>query len=1076
MIPMSHRWTANLAALLCVAVMGRLGAAEGTGAEYFEKNVRPLLVQKCQVCHSSGTQPASGLALDSREAVLKGGSRGPAIVPGRPEGSLLLNAVTNRDAKLKMPPGIKLKDAEIAVLAEWVRLGAPWGAPPAASGSAAKFWAFAPPEKPPAPSVTDKGWARSPIDRFVREALEAKGLQPAPPADKRTLIRRATLDLLGLPPTPEEVEAFLKDDSPDAFARVVDRLLASPRYGERWGRHWLDVARYSDSNGLDENLVFRHAHRYRDYVIRAFNQDKPYNLFVQEQLAGDLLGGDDLASRLDRRVATGFLSIGAKMLAEDDPVKMEMDIVDEQLDTASRTFMGLTVGCARCHDHKFDPIPTADYYAMAGIFKSSKTMENFRVVAKWHEYVLLPDEEVRKADELDREIEAKRTESQKLTDAANDRLMDEARSRTGAYLRAAGEALRSAAIKLRPRETHLIERPAASFDSGNVPKQLEKGSVNRNTAKDGPSFAEYRIQIPAAGDYQVDILEEETGAGTADLLINGVLMRKGLPPVTNRVASPESGGWSVLGVFPFREGENTVRLENSSRFPYFEKVGVSPSEHGADPPLTTAQLAAQYDVNLSFLDQWIEELDRSKGAPNSILFGWLEFGNGWNEWTSPVASQFSGFGQTRERLAGRYQELFDDALARWNALDGERRKAKDAKLDDPAAEALREFLFAENGVFRAPADSRKYFPAEVQEQLKSIEAERTKLETARPDLPRAMGVTEGKPMDLPIHVRGSHWTLGTIVPRGFLSAVPIAGIPPIGPSESGRLQFARWLTDPAHPLTSRVMVNRLWRWHFGRGIVPSVDNFGRLGEPPTNQPLLDWLAQEFIARGWSVKGMHRLMMLSNTYQMSSTYNTKAAEADPNNLLLWRMPRQRLEAEAIRDAILAVSGTLDVNSTSGSLLRFKDREYVTNISKRSTVDYDVNRRSVYLPVIRSAMYDVFQAFDVADPATPNGDRGATVIAQQALFMMNSTVAVDQSAAWADVLLKQGGSDRERIHRAYLSAFSRPASASEVDRALTLINRVARALEQEIADDGERRKRTWQSFCKMIFAASEFIYIN
>ncbi len=324
-----------------------------------------------------------------------------------------MRAVRQSEA-LKMPPSGKLKDAEIAAFTEWIGMGAPWGAPPDTSSAAApvkKYWAFVPPSEPKAPEVRDGAWAKSPLDRFVLAALEGKGLKPAPAADKRTLIRRATFDLTGLPPTPEEVRAFLEDARPDAFERLVDRLLASPHYGERWGRHWLDVARYADSNGLDENLVYRNAYRYRDYVIQSFNKDKPYNLFVKEQLAGDLLPGPvSDAEQFDRWTATGFLSLGAKMLAEDDPVKMEMDIVDEQLDTTARTFMGLTVACARCHDHKFDPIPQADYYSLAGIFKSSQTMENFNVVAKWHEYVLAPEAEREKLKEHLAKIEAKNKE------------------------------------------------------------------------------------------------------------------------------------------------------------------------------------------------------------------------------------------------------------------------------------------------------------------------------------------------------------------------------------------------------------------------------------------------------------------------------------------------------------------------------------------------------------------------------------------------------------------------------------------------------------------------------------------
>ena len=345
-------------------------AAQEDGAAFFEKNVRPLLARQCLGCHSATSQPImGGLRLDDRDLALKGGGRGASLVPGKPAESLLLKAVRHDAGALKMPPGPKLKDADISVLTQWIGMGAPWGKAVVSSTPAEKFWAFVPPQKSSVPAVGARAWVKSPIDAFVLAGLEAKGLKPASPADKRTLIRRATFDLTGLPPTPEEVRAFLADNSPDAFSKVIDRLLASPRYGERWGRHWLDVARYADSNGLDENLVYKNAFRYRDYVVSAFNKDKPFDLFLKEQIAGDLVPDTgDLNTSFERWTATGFLSLGAKMLAEDDPVKMEMDIVDEQVDTTMRTFNALTVGCARCHDHKFDPIQQADYYRIASIF------------------------------------------------------------------------------------------------------------------------------------------------------------------------------------------------------------------------------------------------------------------------------------------------------------------------------------------------------------------------------------------------------------------------------------------------------------------------------------------------------------------------------------------------------------------------------------------------------------------------------------------------------------------------------------------------------------------------------------
>jgi hypothetical protein len=1082
---------------ICLGWLLAGSAVADDGAEFFEARVRPVLVRQCLACHSSPTAPMGGLRLDSREALLKGGTRGPAVVPSKPAESLLLRAVRHTDA-LRMPPSGKLKDSEIADLGKWIEMGAPWGAaaPVSKSGApAAKYWAFVPPVDPAAPKVRDGAWVQSPLDRFVLAGLEAKGLTPAPAADKRALIRRATFDLTGLPPTPDEIRVFLADTRPDAFAHVVDRLLASPRYGERWGRHWLDVARYADSNGLDENLVYRHAFRYRDYVIQAFNKDKPYDLFVKEQLAGDLLPGPvPDAVAFERWTATGFLSLGAKMLAEDDPVKMEMDIVDEQLDTTARTFMGLTMGCARCHDHKFDPLPQADYYSLAGIFKSSKTMENFNVVATWHEYVLAPEAEREKLKQHQAKIEAKGKEMGVISSAENKKLMAAAREKVGNYLLAAQDVLRYERMPLRPMAAGgkatpgAVRRAAGSFDRGNAPRTLEKEKSNAPKGVPGPYFAEYDVTVEAAGEYQFDQLEEEVGKGTADVWINGVLEQRGKRPVENREASPDAGGWSVTGVFPLRAGRNTIRLEHKSRFPYFEALLVGALPRGTAAPRSADQVSRQYGINPGFLNQWVEEVRRSKGAPNSPLYALYAFaekgtlaGDSLAGWTSPAADRFRGFlPKTREELAARYQELFQEADREWAKVEQARANQPKEKaernavtreegLSDKRIEAFRELGYAKAGPFAAPGDAKQYYPQAAQDQLAALEKERKALEAAVPDLPRAMGVREGEKIaDLPIHLRGSHWTLGQLAPRRFPRALAGENQPPIPAGQSGRLQLAEWLTRPDHPLTARVMANRIWRGHFGRGIVPSVDNFGRLGEAPTNQALLDWLAVRFVEQGWSMKKLHRTIMLSSTYQMSSKYDARAAEVDPENTLLWRVNRRRLEAEAIRDAVTAVTGIIDLKE-GGSLLSQKDREYVSNTSKRGGADYDLPRRAVYIPVVRSSMYEMFQAFDLPDPSTPNGDRNSTVVAPQALFIMNATLVLKATREMASKLLADTSlDDAGRVRAVYERALGREPRASDIDRALTFIAQVEKK--------AGTRPAAWQSFCKAMLASNEFIYVN
>ena len=1103
-------------AVLATGVATLSWAQAPDGAELFENKVRPILAEHCYTCHSGSAQPMGGLRLDSEESFRMGGSRGQPVSPGQPENSLLISAVRHHDEALRMPPTGKLHDRDIATLTTWVELGAPWGyavgslAVDEDESSDVSLWAFRTPRNPPIPDVKHRIWVRSPVDALILEELEANGLRPAPPADKRTLIRRATFDLVGLPPTPEQIESFLADDSPDAFAGVVERLLASPRYGERWGRHWLDVARYADSNGLDENLVFKNAYRYRDYVIDAFNEDMPYDRFIHEQLAGDLLGGDaDEAAVYDRQIATGFIALGAKMLAEDDPVKMEMDIVDEQVDTVGRALLGMTLGCARCHDHKFDPISTADYYSLAGIFKSSKTMENFKVVAEWHEYVLVPEEARKRLSAHQYKIEAKQEEIRSYSRPAAREIADQARGKVGAYLLAATDLLYQQAVQLKSAlgGSGSAELPdvfiATSTDlaRGNTDPQFTRDDDDPSFLVDSGReayFVEYDVPLKQGGYYQLELRDASPKSHSLDVLINRELVRAGDPAETSRTPSAGTHEWNVIGIFRFQPGRNTVRLAVNGRFPYFAGLAVAPHTlaEGTPVPKTRAQLAAEFDLNPNILLQWAERIRSSHGAPSSVLYAWHAFGtpayDSLSDWKSPVATLFEGLRpSTREGLATVYQELFDRADRAWKTLhaellrrddpdegvtNGEAETDRKPELANPALNALLQLLYEEFGPFRAPEKPTRYFPPATRAVIERLKAELEALEGSTPDYPRAMGVTEGKIGDLPIHLRGSHLNFGEVVPRQFPMALAAGVQEPVGDQTSGRLELARWLTREDHPLTSRVMVNRIWRWHFGKGIVPSPDNFGRLGERPTNQPLLDWLARQFIEEEWSIKAIHRLIMLSSTYQMSTDFDRTSARVDPDNKLLWRMNRRRLEAEAIRDAIMAVGAGLDLRM-GGSMLTFKDREYVTSVRNHDSTDYNVNRRAVYLPVIRSSLYDVFQAFDFGDPSVSNGNRQSTVVSPQALFMMNSSIVLEQSRNMAAGLLgKAHLDDAGRIRKAYEIALGRLPTASETDRALDFIARVGTRLNSYEPDDATRPLRAWQSLCRALVASNEFLYLE
>jgi hypothetical protein len=800
------------------------GELASEDADFFESKIRPVLVEHCYSCHASDSKIIrGGLLVDSRDAIRAGGDSGPAVVPGDAEESLILAAL--RHESYEMPPDQKLPDAVIADFEQWIARGAPdprdTGTGEAPKGvdwqAAQSHWAFQPISRPVPPLVKDESWIQTPIDRFVLARLESEGMRPAPPADKPTLIRRATFDLTGLPPTVEEVEAFMADQSPESFARVIDNLLDSPHYGERWGRHWLDLVRYADSNGADENHDLPHAWHYRDWVVRMINRDLPLDQFITEQIAGDLLPktGDEQIDG-DRLTATGMLVIGPKMLAEQDKDKMVIDIVDEQVDTISRTMLGLTIGCSRCHDHKFDPITAADYYALAGIFYSTKTMADRAFVSNW------------------------------------------------------------------------MERP--------LPSQAIEASR-----------AEHQLKIDAA---------------KAEL--------------ANREAE---------------------------------------------------------------LKRATEAAEAAKAAKS------------------------------------------DDA-AETIAVD-ETAPASEAV---PADEA-------------APASEVETWTQKVNEQKAIVE----QLEKEMPAFTMVMAADEAEPIDLPIHIRGNHLTLAeTKVARGMPEILTrSAPQPPIPAGQSGRLELAQWLVSPDNPLTSRVMANRLWMWHFGQAIVRSPSNFGLRADRPTHPELLDWLASQMMDNGWSLKRMHRQIMLSSTYQMASDIDFAEAphyaQADPENRLWWRRGRRRLEAEPVRDAVLAVGGGLD--------LTFGGR----------TPDMAAQRRALYLRIDRAALYEMFSTFDYVETANHIEQRPTTTVPHQALFLLNSPIVHQQSEAIARRVIAQTESPELRIDALFRLLYARTPGDAEIGRALQFID-VARQELQTVEDPAERTQKSWAALCRSMIASNEFVYID
>jgi len=970
-------------------------------AAFFEKQVRPVLVEKCLGCHGPDKQKG-GLRLDTRAAVLTGGDRGPAVVAGKPAESLLIAALGHGDA-VKMPPKNKLPEAEIAALTEWVRRGVPWpdAAPTTTITKAGErvftaeekaFWAFqhlATPAVPAAAPLT-----RNPIDAFVQAKLREKGLDPSPEADRRTLLRRLSFDLTGLPPTPSEIDAFLADARPDAYERLVDRLLASPAYGEKWGRRWLDVARYADSNGMDENLAYVNAWRYRDYVIRSFNADKPYDRFVTEQLAGDLLPGDDP----DRLIATGFLVVGPKMLAEDDPVKMRMDIIDEQLDTVGQAVLGLTLGCARCHDHKFDPVTVGDYYGLAGLFYSTKTMRNYSVVAQWHERPL-PGADAAPLAEHEKRVEAARAALaavQKQAATATAARLAEERKRAAEYAAAAVEVHRRGGVlrlvadpgKETPDGTLRVE--AEAFTRGNAAKHTDGYGAGIGVILNAgpmPNVAEYDVTIPKAATYQLAVRYAAAEARPVRVLIDGKPVATAACGTTTGSWYPDTQRWAAEANVALPAGKVTVRLERDGPFPHLDRFVLVPLTHeqAAAAPLSIEQAAVERKLLASILRQWVAAVAKSDGkAPD---------GDGPFEATPDV--------------------------------EAETQAARGAEL-----KRLRDALAA--------------------------------VEKARPAVPETMAVEDDKGQDLRVHLRGNHTTLGAVAPRRLPRVLAGEATLALDEKRSGRLEFARWLTRPDHPLTARVMANRVWAGHFGRGLVGTPDNFGRLGERPSHPELLDWLAGEFVRSGWSVKHLHRLVVTSATYRQATPAGERAKLIDPENRLLSHFSRRRLDAEEVRDGLLAVSGRLD-RTMGGTLLQATPRQYVTSTANKNYEGYAVPRRSVYLPVIRSAVFDVLQTLDFPDPSVPLGQRTATTIPTQALLMLNSRLADQAAEALAKAVVATPGTDADRVREAYHRVYGRPPTTAETERVLAFLK----------AADGPQ---AWRGLCRVLLASNEFVFVE
>ncbi len=897
---------------LVLAAPGFLLAQAPAGpVDFYKTRVQPLLRSKCYACHTQ--QALGGLRLDSRQSVAKGGNSGPAIVPGRPaDSSLLMQVVTHTHEKIKMPPNGRLSDSEIQDLRSWIESGAHFDtaeAPPAAASDLASrrnFWSFQRPRKGALPAVKNESWARTPIDRFVLARLEAKGLSPAPPAGRATLLRRITLDLTGLPPTREEYRAFLEDSSPDAFAKIVDRLLGSEHYGERWARHWLDVARYADADGISlAPEPFVNAWRYRDWVIQAFNSDMPFDLFAKAQIAGDRMEKPG-EKRLTQGL--GYLALGPWFYTIVEPPKARADELQDRIDVITRGFLGLTVACARCHDHKYDPIPTRDYYALGGVLTSTESKEE----------PLAPPATVTAYHSAEKKIHDLDQQIKELLDKERKLLGEKLARDSGRYVLAAWG------------RKHKTGEPVPGLD----PCILDRWAGYLDQPHDH-TFLRFWPALSASAT------REQAAAASRD----------------------------------FQRTVDTLIEENRELTAYNERI-IEASKKSTDP----------YDIYCKGCRAETRALTRDK----YVFWG----------------------------------DLFDAK----RKTEGESRPEGVLYFDD---KELPPFL-----------------DAAVNARLDQLRADLVSAKKALPERYPFLHVLADikEPRDMPLHKRGDPYSLGEIVPRRFLS---VLGDPESAPltTGSGRLDLANQIASAANPLTARVIVNRVWGEHFGAGIVRSLSNFGAAGDRPSHPELLDYLAVEFMENGWSIKKLHRQILLSSAYAMSS-HGSEALAADPDNRLLSRFNRRRLDVEALRDSMLFVSGQLQLTA-GGPAAKW---------------DKDFRKRTVYGEVSRFRTERLLTLFDFPDPSIHAEKRVPTNTSVQRLFFLNSEFIKRQSASLSKRVrdIEPGGAE-ERVRAYYEMLFGRAPNPRETAAALGFLG-VAPS-----EDD-------WLTFSQVLLSSNEFSYVD
>jgi len=1022
-----------LALLLCLA----LQAAESNpdDLEFFETRIRPVLAAECYECHNSHTQAKGGLALDFRDGLLKGGDSGPALAPGQPDQSLLVQAIRHASADLRMPKdGAKLPDTVVADFVAWIEKGAPdpRDAPPPAEALSKEvswetafrqrqqWWSLQPIKRTHPPAVANTS---HPIDRFVRARLQVEHLTQSPPADRSILIRRLTFALTGLPPSPADIDAFVQDHSADAYPRLVDRLLQSPRFGERWARHWMDWLRYADSHGSEGDPRIPESWRYRDYLIRALNDDVPYPQLVLEHLAGDLLPHPRTREegRLsESALGTAHLRMVFHGFAPTDALDEQVRFTENQVDVVTKAFLGMTVACARCHNHKFDAISQADFYALYGIFASSRPAT-----------ITLDRPEPRQ--QLNQSLrELKHGIRTQLAEAWLSAIEGWGRALpdTEPWRKTLEAATNTPAHALHPWARWQTTLPEETPQLWATLQESLRTSRERLAARNSHTYQHYwSLSGPDADAWFMDgpgLAGDPSAPGAFQVLPEGDRILDSILPggVYSHLLSSRDSAVLHSPRFDVEGGDLWIRVKGQQEARARYVVQNYARGGGLLYPIAKLNQVAwkwqRWNVDYWKGDEVHFEVATARDVPVEVSsrdrswFGVREAIYALPGQPAPqeeaaehlaLLLEASGIPDSTEALAERYTQVLQVCIQHWH----------DDQLTDLEA-------FFLNDVIHLLPTRLDQVP-----QARPLVERYRRLEATIPVPTRAPGVMEGTVIDQPLFVRGNHRQPTNAVPRHFLSAIDATPYPN---SQSGRLHLARDIVRPDNPLAARVLVNRVWHHLFGRGLVATPDNFGRLGDWPSHPDLLDHLASRFLDQGGSLKVLIRFVVLSDTYQQNSTPSAEAAALDPDNRLLSHFPLQRLDAESIRDAILFASGRLDTAMYGPG------------------VDGNSNRRSVYLDVIRNDLDRFLATFDAPEPLTTRGRRNVTNVPGQSLALLNAPFLIDSARQWADSVLANTNLTKsaQRIDALYRQGLGRPAGPGDMRRAETYLKDIETRAEK------------------------------